>query len=58
MSRVVLFSMSTCSWCRWAKRYVKGRGVPFKEINVEFSSYYSGCAPQGGAGDRADGATL
>jgi len=35
MSRVVLFSTSTCSWCRRAKRYFKEHGVPFKEINVE-----------------------
>ncbi len=35
MARVVLFSTSTCSWCRRAKRYFKERGVPFKEINVE-----------------------
>jgi glutaredoxin 3 len=35
MSRVVLFSTSTCSWCRRAKRYFKERKVPFKEINVE-----------------------
>jgi glutaredoxin-like YruB-family protein len=30
-----VFSTSTCSWCRRAKRYLKERGVPFKEINVE-----------------------
>jgi glutaredoxin 3 len=41
MSRVVLFSTSTCSWCRRAKGYFKERRVPFKEINVEFSSYYN-----------------
>ncbi len=35
MSKVVLFSTSTCSWCRRAKRYLKERRVPFKEINVE-----------------------
>ena len=35
MSRVVLFSTSTCSWCRRARRYFKEHGVPFKEINVE-----------------------
>jgi glutaredoxin 3 len=35
MAKVVLFSTSTCSWCRRAKRYFKERGVPFKEINVE-----------------------
>ena len=35
MSRVLLFSTSTCSWCRRAKRYFKERGVTFKEINVE-----------------------
>jgi glutaredoxin 3 len=35
MSRVVLFSTSTCSWCRRVKRYFKEHGVPFKEINIE-----------------------
>jgi glutaredoxin-like YruB-family protein len=35
MSKVVLFSTSTCSWCRRAKRYLKERRVPFKEVNIE-----------------------
>ncbi len=35
MSKVVLFSTSTCSWCRRAKRYFKDHRVPFKEIDVE-----------------------
>ena len=35
MSKVVLFSTSTCSWCRRAKRYFKECKVPFKEINIE-----------------------
>jgi glutaredoxin 3 len=35
MSKVLLFSTSTCSWCRRAKQYFKDRGVPFKEINIE-----------------------
>jgi glutaredoxin 3 len=35
MSKVLLFSTSTCSWCRRAKRYLKDRRVPFKEINIE-----------------------
>ena len=35
MSRVLLFSTSSCSWCRRAKRYFKERRVPFKEINIE-----------------------
>ena len=35
MARVVLFSTSTCSWCRRGKRYFKEQGVPFKEVNVE-----------------------
>jgi glutaredoxin 3 len=32
---VLLFSTSTCSWCRRAKRYLKERGVAFREINIE-----------------------
>ena len=35
MSRVVLFSTSTCSWCRRTKRYFRERRIPFKEINIE-----------------------
>jgi len=35
MPKVVLFSTSTCSWCRRAKRYFRESRVPFKEINVE-----------------------
>ncbi len=35
MSKVIVFSTPTCSWCRRAKRYLKENGVPFKEINVE-----------------------
>jgi glutaredoxin 3 len=35
MSRVVLFSTSTCTWCLRAKRYFKEHRVPFKEINIE-----------------------
>ena len=35
MPKVLLFSTSTCSWCRRAKRYFKDRGGPFKEINIE-----------------------
>ena len=35
MSRVVLFSTSTCSWCRRAKKYFKEHRVPFKEIDTD-----------------------
>jgi glutaredoxin 3 len=35
MARVVLFSTSTCSWCRRAKKYFKDNRIPFKEINIE-----------------------
>ena len=35
MARVVLFSTTTCSWCRRAKKYFKEKRVPFKKINVE-----------------------
>ena len=41
MPKVVLFSTSTCSWCRRAKRYLREHGVPFKEINMEFFRYYT-----------------
>lgn len=35
MARVILFSTTTCSWCRRAKKYLKENRIPFKEINVE-----------------------
>jgi glutaredoxin 3 len=35
MSKPIIFTTSTCSWCRRAKRYFKERGVSFKEINIE-----------------------
>jgi glutaredoxin 3 len=35
LAKVLLFSTSTCSWCRRAKRYLKERRVPVKEINIE-----------------------
>ena len=35
MKKVVLFSTSTCSHCRRAKKYLKERRVPFKEVNLE-----------------------
>jgi glutaredoxin 3 len=35
MSKVVLFSTSSCSWCRRAKRYFREQRVPFKEVNLE-----------------------
>ena len=35
MTKPVIFSTSTCSWCRRAKKYFRERGVSFKEINVE-----------------------
>lgn len=35
MTKVVLFSTPSCSWCRRAKKYLRERRVPFKEVNVE-----------------------
>ena len=35
MPKVIVFSTSSCSWCRRAKRYFREKGVSFKEINVE-----------------------
>src|SRR4028119_1903717 len=32
MARPVIFSTSTCSWCRRAKRYLKDQRVPFEEV--------------------------
>ena len=35
MAKVILFSSTTCSWCRRAKKYFKENKIPFREINVE-----------------------
>ncbi len=35
MAKVVLFSTTTCSWCRRAKKYFRESRIPFKEVNVE-----------------------
>jgi glutaredoxin 3 len=35
MSKVVVFTTSSCPWCRRAKQYLRERRVPFKEVNVE-----------------------
>ena len=35
MKKVILFSTSTCSHCRRAKKYLKERRIPFKEVNLE-----------------------
>ena len=47
MPKVMLFSTSTCSWCRRAKRYFKEHRGPFKEVSTDFSNYYA--AVQGGS---------
>lgn len=35
MTKVVLFTTNSCSWCQRAKKYFKENRVPFKEVNVE-----------------------
>ena len=35
MAKVVLFSTTTCSWCRRAKKYFKESRIPFREVNGE-----------------------
>ena len=35
MSRVILFSTPSCSWCKQAKRYLRENRVRFKEVDVE-----------------------
>lgn len=32
--RVLVFTTPTCPWCTRAKAYLRGRGVPFREIDV------------------------
>lgn len=32
--RVIVFSTPTCPWCNRAKSYLRGRGVPFRDVDV------------------------
>jgi len=32
--RVLVFTTPTCPWCNRAKTYLRGRGVPFRDIDV------------------------
>jgi len=32
--RVIVFSTPTCPWCTRAKTYLRGRGVPFRDVDV------------------------
>lgn len=32
--RVILFTTPSCSYCRTAKRYLKERGVAFRDVDV------------------------
>lgn len=32
--RIVLFTTPTCSYCRMAKKYLRDRSIPFKDIDV------------------------
>jgi len=33
--KVVIFTTSSCPWCRKAKEYLKAHKIPFKEVNVQ-----------------------
>lgn len=32
--RVIIFTTPTCSFCNAAKKYLRERGVPFKDVDV------------------------
>ncbi len=32
--RVIVFTTPTCRYCRMVKRYLRERGVPFKDVDV------------------------
>ncbi len=32
--RVIVFSTPTCPWCNRAKSYLRGRGIPFRDVDV------------------------
>ena len=35
MESIRLYTTSWCSDCRWAKQFLRERGIPFEEINVD-----------------------
>lgn len=35
---VVVYTTPTCSYCRSAKRYLKERGIPYREVDVTRSA--------------------
>lgn len=35
MSKVTVYTSSTCPYCQMAKEYLKERGIPFDEKNVQ-----------------------
>jgi len=35
MNEVVIYSTTWCPDCRLAKNFLKDRGVPFREVNIE-----------------------
>jgi glutaredoxin 3 len=32
--RVIVFSTPTCQWCTRAKTYLRGQGIPFRDVDV------------------------
>lgn len=32
--RVIIFSTPTCTYCNAAKRYLREKGIPFKDVDV------------------------
>lgn len=34
MSQVTVYSTPTCPWCHAVKRYLRQRGVPFRDVDV------------------------
>ena len=49
--RVIVFSTPTCPWCNRAKGYLRGRSIPFRDVNVSRDP----AAPATSCGDRPDG---
>ena len=35
METIRLYTTSWCSDCRWTKQFLRERGIPFEEINVD-----------------------
>jgi len=37
MKKVIMYTLSTCPWCRKTKQFFKDRGIPFEYIDYDLA---------------------